>query len=861
MRLLRLLLHLFPAGLQEDRGDELVRHIATDLRRATGPRRAWAWLATAADLVVNAAGAHADVTRADLRDVWRTCRRSTGFAAAVVVVSALGVGAATTAFSLADHVLVRPLPFPNPERLVKLWQDQSSRGYSRMELSPGNYEDWRRQSTAFASVAAYTNTSVNAVTSGGPLRLDATRATPSLFETLGVAAARGRTFVAGDQSAPSPPVVLSDSLWRTVFGAREDILGTSVTLNSTSYVVVGVMPRGFEFPNRDVDAWTPLWFTPDDLADRGNVFLQSIARLRPGTTLAQARSELSAIAAGLARAFPEANEKTGATVIALRDEVSRQARVMLLALAGASAAVLLIACANLASLLLARSVDRQRELAVRVAMGARPRRLARLLLTESVALSAVGGLVGIGLAALAVPVAAALVPTTLPIADAPSLDLRMLGMAALLTCVTGLTFGVLPAWRVGRALGAADLRHGSRVFGARATERMRSGFVVAEVGATVALLVVVGLFLQALWRVQQVDPGFKAAGVLTARTDLPMPAYRATATREQFYRKVLDDVRAMPGVTSAAYTSFLPLVMRGGIWPMKTRTTTAPEDARTASVRWVTPGYFATMGIPLLRGRDVSPADTPTSGAVAVISQSFANLHWPGEDPLGQHVTALFLETTVVGVVGDVRVRGLERESEPQIYFASAQVPDDSALFYAPKDLVVRTAGRLDGLAPAIRAAVSRADPLQPVSDVRTLDAIVERDTESRSTQLSVLMAFAGLAVVLVLVGIHGLLSYVVAARTREIGVRMALGATRSRVLAMVMGRTAVLAGAGLGLGLAAAYAASRSFQALLAGVSPANAATYATAAGVALTVSLAASVLPARRAARIDPQDAMRAE
>ena len=368
-------------------------------------------------------------------------------------------------------------------------------------------------------------------------------------------------------------------MWRSLFAAAPAVTGTSITLNGTAHVVVGVMPPWFEFPTRDVDVWLPLRFTPEDLADRANVYLRVVARLRPGVTIAQARADLNVVAAGLARAFPEANDKTGATVVALRDEVTRQSRTMLLALVGAAVAVLLIACANLASLFLARSVARQRELAVRLAMGARPRRLARQVLTESLALSAAGGAVGAVLAIVAVPVAAALVPTTLPIADVPTADLRMLGLATLATLATGLGFGLVPAWRIGRTASGGDLRHGTRVFGTRGTERLRGLFVVSEVAAAVVLLVTVGLFLKALWQVQAIDPGFDPRGVVTARTTLPLPKYEAVTARAQFYRQVLDEVRATPGVESAAYTSFLPMVMGGGIWPVLLPGTTVPEDA------------------------------------------------------------------------------------------------------------------------------------------------------------------------------------------------------------------------------------------------------------------------------------------
>ena len=659
----------------------------------------------------------------DGRDAVRTCRRNRGYAAAVVAVSALGVGAATAAFSLTDHVLVRPLPFAEPERLVKLWQDQSHKGYSRLELSPANYEDWRRQSTMFTSMAAYTSSSANAVTDAGPIRFDGAAVTTSLFETLRVSAALGRVFVQSDEASGSTrPVILSDGVWRSTFGGRPDILGTTMTLNGTPHEVIGVMPRGFDFPRRDIALWMPLWFSQQDLGDRSNVFLQGIGRLKPGVSLGQARAELNVIAEGLARAYPEANERTGATVIELRDELNRQSRLMLLALAGASVCVLLIACANLASLLLARAVQRQRELAVRVAMGARPRRIARQVLTESLLLSVGGGLAGVGLAVLAVPRIAALVPTTLPIAAAPSADLRMLAVAALATLTTGLGFGLVPAWRMARGPQSADLRQGSRVIGGRATEHLRSSFVIAEVAAAVVLLVAVGLFLRAMWRVQDVDPGFRTDGVLTARTTLPAPKYDDVARREQFYRRVMDDVRAVPGVLTAAYTSFLPMVMGGGIWQVVTPETVVADDARSASVRFVTPDYFATMQIPVVKGRGVAMTDTQASQWVAVVSRSLADRHWPGQDPIGRHFSIALSERVVVGVVGDVRVRGLERESEPQVYLPSTQVNDGWLTFYVPKDLVVRTAGATAPVVAAIREAVIRADPEQPVSDVRTLD-------------------------------------------------------------------------------------------------------------------------------------------
>ncbi len=858
----RLLLHLYPAPLRDAHGDELVALLRHDLAQASGPRRVWIVLAAIVDAVKNAFLAHVEMTGHDVADTWRTARRSPGYAWGVVLVTALGVGAATASFSLADHVLVRPLPFAEPDRLVKLWQDQSSRGYSRMELSPANYDDWKRQSRSFTSMASFSTQSVNVITASGPQRLSGAVVNASLFDTLGVGAAMGRTLLADDdRDAATPVAVLSDHLWRASFGASPDVLGTTLSLSGTAYVVVGVMPPGFEYPTRTVDLWMPLRVTPADYADRTNVYLQVVARLAPGVTIEQARADLGAVAAGLARAYPKENDRTGATVIWLRDEVTRQSRTMLLALVGASAAVLLIACANLASLLLARAVARQRELAVRLAMGARPRRLARQVLTESVTLSTFGGAAGAALAIWIVPVAAALVPTTLPIAEAPAADLRMLGLALLAAIGTGVGFGLVPAWRVARTPTGGELRHGARVFGARSTERLRGLFVAGEVAVAMVLLVTVGLFLKALWQVRDIEPGFEPAGVLTVRTTLPLPKYETVASREQFYRRVMDDIRALPGVERVAYTSFLPMVMGGGIWPVLDGRTTVPEDARFASVRFVTPGYFEAMRIPQVRGRDVADTDRQDTQAVAVVSRSFADLYWPNEDPLGRSFTIALQPRVVVGVVGDVKVRGLERVSEPQVYMPATQMRDGGLVFYVPQDLVVRVATAPATLVPAVRAAVQKADPEQPMSDVRLMTDVVDRQTASRSTQVSALLAFAGVAVVLAFLGIHSLLAYVVAARTQEIGVRMALGATRTGVLALVWKRSAQLTLAGAVVGLGAAWAASRSFQALLAGISAADVTTYGVAAALAVSIGFAGSLVPAWRAMRVDPVAAMRDE
>ncbi|MGH6960554.1 MAG: ABC transporter permease, partial [Dongiaceae bacterium] len=426
--------------------------------------------------------------------------------------------------------------------------------------------------------------------------------------------------------------------------------------------------------------------------------------------------------------------------------------------------MLLIACTNLANLLLARGVLRQKELAVRAAIGAGAERLIRQTLTESLVLAALGGGLGVLLAIAATPLVSRLVPTTLPIADTPGVDLRMLAVAAAVTLATGIAFGVLPALRITRSADATALREGGRTGASRGAERVRSVLVIAAVTASVVLLVSSGLLIRALWQVQQIDPGFRADNVLTMRTALPPTKYNSTERRQQFYDQILTETRALPGVSSAAYVSFLPMSFRGGIWPVildfarltpEARESWAPDpnEKRMASLRFVTPRFFAALGIPIIRGRDVSPADTVDAPWVAVVSESFVEQTWPGQDPLGRQFFMAFRERTVIGVVGNIRLRGLERESEPQVYIPSRQVADGGLIFYAPKDLVVSASVPAATLVPAIRQIVLRADPQQPISDVRMLADVVEAETSARRVQVRVLAGFAAIAFLLAGVG------------------------------------------------------------------------------------------------------------
>jgi predicted permease len=859
----RLLLRLYPSSFRAEYGDEMRAIFVKRWQAASGALARVALLSGAlADVLPNAMRAHADLLRQDARYTLRTMARAPGFAATAIVVTALGVGATTATFSIADHVLLRPLPYREPDRLVKVWRE-AFRGTGRGEFSAGNYRDWKRRARSFEAMGAYRPLAANLVGQGEPARVSGWAVDPDLFLTLGTRPALGRLLLASDDLEGAPgAAVLSDGLWRARFGEDPGILGRKILLDDEAYTVVGVMPRGFAFPARDTELWTATRFDKNALADRSDAWLLAVARLKRGVTLEQARSEMRLLAAQLEREYPKENARLSATVTRLRDEIPRQSRVMVIALFGAALGLLLIACTNLANLLLARALARRKELAVRTAMGAGRQRLARQLITESLILALVGGALGLALAAAAVPMAARLIPMALPVSELPSVDFPILLFALLLTSVTGVGFGVAPALRACADAETGGLREGARTGASHRTERLRAILVVAEVTASVALLIGSGLLLRALWRLQSVDPGFRSEGVLTMRTNLPLPSYGATEKRARLYRRILSDVRALPGVSSAAYTSGLPMVMRGGIWSATPEGQPPdPEHSSSASLRFVTPGYFDTMRIALRAGRDIAETDAAKMPFVVVVSESLARKYWPGESPLGRRLKVAFNDREIVGVVGDVRVRGLEPTSEPQVYLSYQQVEDSSIIGYVPKDIVIRVTSQPAALLAGIRAAVAKADPQLPVSEVRMLSDIVEADTAPRQVQLRVLGGFAALAFLLAGIGLHGLLAFTVSQRAREIGVRMALGAQAGSILRMVLRQGTLLAAAGVLLGAGLAYAAGRAMQALLAGVSPADIPTFAAAIVLSLAMTLLGSLFPALRAARLDPAIVMRAE
>ncbi|HEX3877200.1 MAG TPA: ABC transporter permease [Bryobacteraceae bacterium] len=854
-----LLLRLFPASFRAEYGGEMAALFARRQRDCSGPfAAAGMWLAVVFETMIDAAGAHWDILRQDLRYAARTLARTPGFTITAIVVVALGIGANTAAFSVTDFVLIRPLPFPQPDKLVRVYEKIP--GY-KMELSPGNFRDWKNRSSSFESFGMYYTSAVNWIGNGDPQRLHSVAVDSDVLPTLSVKPILGRWFTPTDEKGNvADTVLISYRVWQSRFGADQSIIGRVMNLDGHSTQIIGVMPLDFRFPSNYVDLWLPLIFAEDTYADRANNFVVGVGRLKNGVSLQRANSELDSIAAQLEREFPRANERTRAFVIRLSDDFSRSTALLLKALCGAAFCVLLIACANLANLLLSRAVTRRKELAVRAAMGAGRERLVRQLITESLMLAVAGGVIGVFLAGVGVPLMASLVPSQLPITDRPAVDLRVLLFASGLTLLTGFAFGAWPAWRMGRGVDIDGLREGARSGGGR-RERLRFALVVTEVMASVVLLVSAGLLLRALLRVQSVDPGFRAENVLTMETALP-PKYEQAAQRRGFYTQVLSGVRRLPGVVNAAYITYLPMgSMRGGIFPVEIGASSITRSANnTASMRYVTPGFFDTLRIPLEQGRDVSESDTSTSASVAVVSRSFVRRYWPEGNPIGRQFKFAMHDRTVVGVVRDVRVRGLERDSEPQVYL-SYQQQDPYIPFYAPKDLAIRTVGAPEAITPAVRAAIRAADAEQPIIDVKTMERVVEEDIETRSVQARLLTAFAALAFLLAAVGIHGLLAFAVSQRTREIGVRMAMGARPTRILAMVMRQAALVALAGVALGTFFAYQAALAMQSILAGVRPDDAVTFGAAAGLCAAMTIFGSWIPAWRAVRVDPIIALRSE
>jgi len=870
--------------LDDDLGDELAAHVEMavedNLRAGMSPQEARRRALVRLGGIEPTKERHRDArglpalesVLQDVRHACRALRRSRGFSAAAVAILALGIGGNAAVFGLVDAVLLRPLPFPEPDRLVVLWEDFSATGahggLARVEPAPANYVEWKARSRSFAGMAALERRIYNLTGTGEPEKLVGVRATGNLFSLLGMRPVVGRTLTPRDDAADSTPVVaVAEGLWRQRFAADPDLVGRSIRLNGLPHTVVGVVPGDFRFPDRGVAIWVPAAFTAEELASHG-AHWYVVARLEPGTSPREAQAEMTAIARRLEQERPDSNAGVGVTVTALHDQLAGGARPALLLLLGAVGIVLLITCANLASLLLARGTSRRKEIAVRQALGACPARVARQVLTESAVLAAVGLVLALALCTVSLDYLAALVPDTLPQGVRPRLDWTVLCFTAGVAVVTVLLFGAVPALAASRLGPGEVLKSGTgRGSATGGSGRLRRALVVGEITSTVVLLVAAGLLLRSYAEVLAVDPGFQPRNLLVGETVLPPVRYSAQPSRTAFYRGVLERVHRIPGVAAAGYVNYPPLTLKEGRGYLTIEGQPPPplEHRARQVVSWrvSSPRYLVALGVPLVRGRHLGERDGPDAPPAVVVNEAMARLHWPDGDPVGRRIKLGRLQSpspwcTIVGVVGDVRQMGLEVPPEPEVYFSLDQ-PTGATPFFWPQHLIVRTHGDPSALVPALRRAVWEVDPDQPVSNVRSMSQILDAETSSRSTHMALIGTFAALAVLLASVGLYGVLSYDVAQRTSEIGVRMALGARRSDVVSAVIRSALLLALGGIALGLAAALGLTRLLASVLFGVGPSDPVTFAAVPVLLLIVAVLATYVPARRAASIDPVASLR--
>lgn len=797
----------------------------------------------------------------DLRYAARQLARRPGYAAVALLTLALGLGATTAIFSVVNGVLLSPLAYPRPDRLVMVWERNVAHHVETNTVNPGNFNDWRHRATSFTGLAAASWASLT-FTGGSPEIVPGRAVTAGFFGVMGTAPELGRVFTA-DEAAPGGPavIVLSDGLWRHRFGADSSVIGRAVSVAGGTVRVVGVMPPGFgPLPYGQERYWEPSRLDPNDRSRHGR-YLVVVGRLKPGATIAQAQAEMDRITPALAREFPRFDTGWGANVVSLTDQVIGSARTGLFIALAAVGIVLLIACANVGNLMLVRVDARRREFALRTALGASRRRLVRQWLAESLVVAALGGALGLLLARWGVDFLLALRPADIPRLASVTIDVRVIAVAAALTLVVGVAAG-LPAALQGASRGfMGALRAGdARATADHRTGRFRSSLAVAQISLALVLLAGAGLLVRSLARLTAVDPGFDSSHVLSFAVDLPSATY-PDAEWAGFFDRLTDRLRAIPGVTAAGAVSYLPLTINGAAtsFDIVGRPPAPPGQATGADIRIVDTGYFAAMRIRLERGRRFTADDRAGAAPVVVVNETMARRYWPDGNPLGARLRISWTHPDatpeIVGVVGDVRAAGLDAPVYPTIYYPEAQEPSSALM------MVARTASAPAGLAPAARAAVRTLDPELPVSDVATLDERLVRSTSGRRYPMLLLAVFAALAVVLAAVGIYGVLSYAVAERRREFGVRIALGASTRDVLTMVLGGGLRLALLGVCLGALGAAVASRALRGLLYGVSATDPATFAAVSALLVLVALLAVALPALRATRVDPMSVLRSE
>jgi putative ABC transport system permease protein len=822
------------------------------------------------------AGASMDIVLQDVRYAFRTLSKNLAFSSVVVLTLALGIGANTAIFTIVNGVLLKPLPYPEPDRVLMLWE--SSHADRNLEtVAPANFYDWREQSHSFEKMAAvdpYPDFILNG--SGQARRMAGAAVSHDFFSLLGIHMAVGRDFLPEeDHLGSNHVVVLSYSTWQRFFGGRTTVVGSVVRLNDADYTVIGVLPRDFslvskasDFQSRNrFDLWTPLALaSPPEEWQRSTHSLCVFARLKPGISLQQAQADLTQVAANLQRLYPAADKGRGITAVPLSQYVVGGVRTAMITLQAAVVMVLLIACANIANLMLTRAAGRRKEIALRVALGASRRRIARQLITECMVLAVTGGLLGLVFALVTVPAVVHHLPADLPRASEIAVDWRVLTFTGVLSILTGVVFGLVPLLQSRRVSANDSLKQGGRS-AVSDQSRMRSPLIVGQVAVTLVLLTGAGLMTKSLWKLTRVSPGFESDDILTARLSLPPQytngyKYGMGQHREitSFQRKLLDRIREIPVVQSAAFTSNLPLsgVDNSRSFDIEGRPLKPAGAYDLTKYRPVSAGYFETIGIPIKRGRGFQAGDAEDRPLVVVVNESMARSFWGAADPVGQRVRFDNGEwRTIVGVVGDVHHEGLGTKPDPEMYVPYGQVPNVEAR----PVIVLRTSVEPTSVTSALRNAVADVDANVPMDQVETMKQIVYGSVGESRFGTTLLGLFALLALFVSTIGLYGVMSYVVSQRTREFGIRMAVGATRGAILRVVLGKAVKLVSIGIGLGLVGGVLLARVISSLLYAVTPFDMATLVSVSILLASVVLSASFIPARRASTVNPMDSLRYE
>jgi putative ABC transport system permease protein len=796
----------------------------------------------------------------DLRFVLRSLRNTPGFTVVAILTLAVGIGANTAIFSGIHALLLGPMPYDHPERLAAVWEDASSIGFPHNTPAPGNFADWKRMNKVFADMAALRFRVANLTGQGRPEVVMGRGVTSNFFSVLGARPFLGRTFTAQEDRTGAKLVVISYGLWQRRFGGARNAIGRTLSMNNEPYTVIGVMPAGFAFPDRRFEFWDPAHFTPEQLARRDNHFLEVVGRLRPGVSIQTAQADMSNVASRLARAYPDSNYKLGAVVVPLRTELVGKTGPAFVILLAAATVVLLIACANVANLLMIRGAERRRELAVRTALGASRPALIRHLLIESLVLCGSGAVAGLFIAYSGVAGLEALIPEDLVNASQLAINVPVLSFALAISLTSVLLFGLFPAFKSSRLELNEALKQGGRTVAERGSY-VRDAFVVAQIAMALGLMTGAGLLIRTLSNLKAVNIGFPADHLLTMATMPARQVYNTDAKLVSFSDRVIEKVSRLPGVRGAAFASDLPFTTVGDTsgFVIEGRAPSRQDEFNDALYREVSANYLQTLEARLLSGRLIDGRDSTASPRVVVINETFARRYWPNASPLGAHLRVGDEKgpwRTIIGVIADVRERGLVLDMKPAVYLPFTQVTRPGVQY-----LLVRTRTDPMALVDSVRGALWSVDPEQPVALIRTMEEYAALEMRNYAQEMTVFSIFSGIALFLAALGVYGVLAYAVSQRRREIGIRRALGAKTTDVTALVLRQGGMLAAIGLAAGALLTAVATRAMQDLLYGVKPLDPVAFLTGAAVLLGAAVLACVIPSATASGIDPAVILREE